>query len=61
MEHTEEVVVKEEVLVDDSYKCQFCEDYSVQSYVKLRTHMKTHANQKVASHCSAVVHMSITL
>ncbi|XP_050734218.1 zinc finger protein 341-like isoform X2 [Eriocheir sinensis] len=47
MEHTEEVVVKEEVLVDDSYKCQFCEDYSVQSYVKLRTHMKTHANQKV--------------
>lgn len=47
-EHVEEVVVKEEVLVDDSYKCQFCDDYSVQSYVKLRTHMKSHANQKVA-------------
>ncbi|KAK8391153.1 hypothetical protein O3P69_017070 [Scylla paramamosain] len=47
VDHVEEVVMKEEVLVDDSYKCQFCEDYSVQSYVKLRTHMKTHANQKV--------------
>lgn len=51
MEHEEEVVMKEEVLVDDSYKCQFCEDYSVQSYVKLRTHMKTHANQKVTTLC----------
>ncbi|XP_045128113.1 zinc finger protein 341-like [Portunus trituberculatus] len=47
VDHVEEVVMKEEVLVDDSYKCQYCEDYSVQSYVKLRTHMKTHANQKV--------------
>ncbi|KAG0729204.1 Zinc finger protein 341 [Chionoecetes opilio] len=42
-----EEIAKEEVLVDDSYRCQFCDDYSVQSYVKLRTHMKTHANQKV--------------
>ncbi|XP_064079261.1 zinc finger protein 341-like isoform X2 [Macrobrachium nipponense] len=40
------VVIKEEVLVDDSYVCQFC-GYSLSSYVELRTHMKIHANQKV--------------
>ncbi|XP_068248667.1 zinc finger protein 341-like isoform X2 [Palaemon carinicauda] len=40
------VVIKEEVLVDDSYVCQFC-GYSLGSYVELRTHMKIHANQKV--------------
>ncbi|XP_071552954.1 LOW QUALITY PROTEIN: zinc finger protein 341-like [Panulirus ornatus] len=39
-------VVKEEVLVDDSYVCQFC-GHSLDSYVELRTHMKLHAHQKV--------------
>lgn len=40
-------VVKEEVLVDDSYVCQFC-GLSLNSYVELRTHMKLHAHQKVS-------------
>ncbi|XP_045597301.1 uncharacterized protein [Procambarus clarkii] len=42
----EEGVLKEEVLVDDSYVCQFC-GHSLDSYVELRTHMKLHAHQKV--------------
>ncbi|KAG7158494.1 Zinc finger protein 341-like [Homarus americanus] len=42
----EDGVMKEEVLVDDSYVCQFC-DHSVKSYVNLRTHMKNHVEEKV--------------
>lgn len=46
IELLEEGVLKEEVLVDNSYVCQFC-GLSLESYVVLRTHMKLHANQKV--------------
>lgn len=42
----ERTVMKEEVLVDDSYVCQFC-GHALGSYVELRTHMKLHAHQKV--------------
>ncbi|XP_042868948.1 zinc finger protein 341-like isoform X3 [Penaeus japonicus] len=42
----ERTVLKEEVLVDDSYVCQFC-GHALGSYVELRTHMKLHAHQKV--------------
>lgn len=44
----ERTVLKEEVLVDDSYVCQFC-GHALGSYVELRTHMKLHAHQKVTA------------
>ncbi|KAK7071985.1 hypothetical protein SK128_019708, partial [Halocaridina rubra] len=46
MELLSDNIVKEEVLVDASYVCQFC-GCSYSSYVELRTHMKLHSDQKV--------------